>query len=104
MRAMVADGRDNVRAGEVDEPVPEPGEALVAVAAYSINRGETFLLERPADGWRPGKDVAGTVVAAAVDGTGPAVGTRVVGHPPAGGWTRRVAVPTSSLAALPDGL
>ncbi len=104
MRAMVADGRDNVRLGDVGEPTAGRDEALVAVAAYSVNRGETFLLEEPADGWRPGKDVAGTVVASAADGTGPAVGTRVVGHPPAYGWAQRVAVPTSSLAVLPDGV
>ena len=70
--------------------------------AFSVNRGETFLLENPPDGWRPGKDIAGRVVQAAADGTGPRPGTRVVGHPPSRGWAERAAVRASSLAELPD--
>ncbi|MEW9551542.1 zinc-binding dehydrogenase [Nonomuraea sp. NPDC050783] len=83
------------------QPSPAPDEALVRVAAFSPNRGETFLLERPRPGLLPGKDVAGLVVQAAADGSGPAAGTRVAGHPPMGGWAEYVAVPTHSLAALP---
>jgi NADPH:quinone reductase-like Zn-dependent oxidoreductase len=88
--------------GEAPEPEPAPGEALVAVEAYSLNRGEIFLLEAPRDGWRPGQDVAGRVERAAVDGSGPPAGTRVVAHVPSGGWAARVAAPTDALAALPD--
>jgi hypothetical protein len=31
--------------GEAAQPEPAPGEALVKVAAFSVNRGETFQLE-----------------------------------------------------------
>ncbi|MFF7637962.1 zinc-binding dehydrogenase [Kitasatospora sp. NPDC008050] len=89
---------------EVPQPVPEPGEALVKVEAFAPNRGETFLLERPRPGALPGKDIAGLVVQAAADGTGPGIGTRVVGHPAQGGWAEYAAVPTHSLAVLPDGI
>ncbi|MFJ9611161.1 alcohol dehydrogenase catalytic domain-containing protein [Kitasatospora sp. NPDC101176] len=104
MRALLGTGRRDVPVGfaEVDQPKPGPGEALVKVEAFSVNRGETFQLEAPRPGWRPGKDIAGLVVQAAADGSGPAVCRRVVGHPPAGGWAEYVAVPTSSLAELPD--
>lgn len=102
MRAMLADGHGTVAAGDAGEPVAGPAEALVAVEAYSVNRGETFLLEAQRSGWRPGKDVAGVVVTAAADGSGPPRGTRVVGHVTAGGWAERVAVPTDALAVLPD--
>lgn len=91
-----------VTLAEVPEPVATLSEALVSVAAYSINRGETFVLEQSPQGWRPGKDVAGVVTQAAEDGSGPPVGTRVVAHPAAGGWAERVAVPTSQMAILPD--
>jgi NADPH:quinone reductase len=87
---------------EVPQPRPRPDEALVKVEAFAVNRGETFLLERPRPGHRPGKDVAGLVVQAAADGSGPAVCTRVVGHPMSGGWAEYVAVPTSALAPIPE--
>jgi len=93
-------GPDLVSLERVDEPDPGAGEALVAVEAFSVNRGELFLLER--GGWRPGKDIAGRVVQAAADGSGPAVGERVVGHPPSAGWAERVAVPTGALATAGD--
>ncbi|WP_435185655.1 zinc-binding dehydrogenase [Streptomyces sp. bgisy126] len=89
---------------EVPQPVPEPGEVLVKVEAFAPNRGETFLLEDPEPGFSPGKDVAGLVVQEAADGSGPAVGTRVVGHPARGGWAEYAAVPVHSLAVLPDGV
>ncbi|GAA1964702.1 zinc-binding dehydrogenase [Kitasatospora viridis] len=107
MKAFTAtrDEAATVRLSEVPEPQPAADQALVKVEAYSVNRGETFQLERPpGDGWRPGKDVAGLVVQAAPDGSGPAVGSRVVGHPPALGWAEYAAVPTGQLAVLPDRL
>ncbi|UNT00723.1 zinc-binding dehydrogenase [Streptomyces tubbatahanensis] len=89
---------------EVPPPVPEPGEAMIKVEAFAPNRGETFLLEHPRPGLLPGKDVAGLVVRAAADGSGPAAGTRVVGHPAQGGWAAYATVPTHSLAVLPHGI
>jgi NADPH:quinone reductase len=87
---------------EVPEPTPAPDEILVVVEAYSVNRGELFLLDAPREGWRPGQDVAGHVERTAADGSGPAQGTRVVAHVPAGGWAPLVAAPTNALATLPD--
>jgi NADPH:quinone reductase len=84
------------------QPVPAPDEALIRVQAFAPNRGETFLLEEPRPDLIPGKDIAGLVVQAAADGSGPSIGTRVVGHPAMGGWAEYVAVPTHSLAVLPD--
>jgi NADPH:quinone reductase-like Zn-dependent oxidoreductase len=91
-----------VELGEVPRPVPRDDQALVAVEAYSINRGETFLLEKPRPGWRPGQDVAGRVAEAAADGSGPSVGARVVGHAWDGGWASLVPVATDALVELPD--
>jgi NADPH:quinone reductase-like Zn-dependent oxidoreductase len=88
--------------GEAPTPEPAADEALVAVEAYSVNRGELFLLDAPREGWRPGQDVAGRVQRAAADGSGPAAGTRVVAHVPAGGWAASVAAPVRGLAALSD--
>ena len=93
-----------VRLADVDEPQPATDEAIIAVEAFALNRGETFQLEAPRSGWRPGKDVAGRVVRAAANGTGPQVGTRVVAHPAANGWAERVAVPVRQVAEIPESL
>lgn len=99
---LPTDGRDPlVRLGDATEPSCAAGEALVGVEAFSINRGETFQLERPRPGWRPGKDLAGRVVQAAADRSGPVVGSRIVGHASQAGWAQLAAVPTESLAILP---
>jgi len=106
MQALVAsgNGRPTVERADVAEPTPATGEVLVAVEAFSVNRGETFLLEKPQPGWRPGKDIAGVVVRSAQSGTGPRVGERVVAHPPSAGWAELVAVPLDKVAVLPAAL
>jgi NADPH:quinone reductase-like Zn-dependent oxidoreductase len=104
VKALVATGLSHpaVEFADVDEPVPRAGEAVVEVAAFSVNRGETFQLEAPRAHWRPGKDVAGTIVRPAADGSGPEAGRRVVAHPPGFGWAERAAVPTEAIAAVPE--
>lgn len=106
MRRLIPTGEAErpVAFAEVPQPFPEPDEVLVKVEAFAPNRGETFLLEDPRPGWLPGKDVAGLVVQAAADGSGPGIGARVVGHPAQGGWAEYAAVPTHSLAVLPDSI
>lgn len=104
MRALVADGSGGVEIREVDEPAPAPDEALVAVHAVSLNRGEVRALASATDGWRPGSDVAGVVVAAAADGTGPPEGAKVLALTKGAGWAERAAVATALTAAAPEGL
>jgi NADPH:quinone reductase len=86
---------------DVDVPTPAVDDALVAVEAFSVNRGEILLLAAGRQD-PPGKDIAGRVVRAAPDGSGPAAGTRVVAHVDGGGWAERVRVPTGRMATLPD--
>lgn len=94
MRAWTPTGRpgDPLELATPQRPTPGPGELLVEVRAYSINRGETMLLERPRPGWRPGKDIAGTVVSVGPDTADWRVGDRVVAHPESGGWAEFAAV------------
>jgi NADPH:quinone reductase-like Zn-dependent oxidoreductase len=86
----------------VDDPRPAGNEALVAVRAFSLNRGELALLEARTEQWRPGQDIAGVVVEPAADGSGPPAGSRVVALAEQAGWAELAAVPTDRLAVLPD--
>ncbi|HZF57457.1 MAG TPA: hypothetical protein VEZ19_03155, partial [Rubrobacter sp.] len=106
MRAvMVSDGAPaRLRVGEVREPETAPSEALVRVAAVSLNRGEVRRSQAAEPGFRPGWDLAGTIETAAQDGTGPREGARVVGLLGAGAWSERAAVPVNALAELPEGV
>ena len=106
MLALVAapDKEEKVELREVPDPEPLPNEALIAVRAISLNRGEVNRLATAVDGWRPGWDVAGEVLKAAADGSGPGQGQRVVGLSNFGGWCQRLAIPIASLAVVPDGV
>ena len=86
----------------VRRPRPRAHEALVRVAATSLNRGEVErALARGRAGARPGSDLAGTVEAAAADGSGPRAGARVAGLVRGGAWAELVAVPAEGLAEIP---
>lgn len=104
MHAIVAmpQGQSWTERREVPEPEPNADEALIAVRAFGINRGELRLLRSRGDGWQPGQDVAGEVVQAAADGSGPRAGERVAGLADWHGWAQLAAVPAHRLAALPE--
>jgi len=87
---------------DVAEPEAAADEVIVAIQAFSLNRGELYLLKSRPEGWRPGQDIAGIVVQTAADGSGPREGTRIVGLVDSAGWAQRVAVSTKRLAVLPD--
>lgn len=108
MRAVVVDPENKGRLAlrEVTLPSPASSEALVRVFATSLNLGEVraAVLRPQGSGWRPGWDLAGVVEQEAGDGSGPTVGTRVFGAVQAGSWAEFVAVPTTHLVAIPEGV
>lgn len=95
-------GSTPVELAELPEPAPAPHEALIAVHAFSLNRGELTLMRIRPEGWRPGQDISGVVLKEAADGSGPKQGTRVVGLMDWHGWAERAAVSVHRLAPLPD--
>jgi NADPH:quinone reductase-like Zn-dependent oxidoreductase len=106
IRAIVVDPTAPGRLGISTVPLRDPDrdEVAVRVTAISLNRGETRRALQVAEpGWRPGWDFAGVVESAASDGSGPVVGTRVVGLLPSGAWAERVNCRSHAVAALPEG-
>jgi NADPH2:quinone reductase len=98
MRALVSRSEAPfAELADVADPSPAPDEALVAVHALSLNRGECHRLASMAPGTVAGWDLAGEVVRPADDQSGPPAGARVV----SGAWAQRVAVSTEYVAELP---
>ncbi|MFF7245406.1 zinc-binding dehydrogenase [Embleya sp. NPDC008237] len=105
MRALVVDhavpGR--LRIDTVPDPVPEPDQVLVRIAAISLNFGELPRADGDTpNGTIPGWDAAGVVERPAASGRGPRAGERVVTFDWRGGWAELRAVHVNELAVLPD--
>jgi NADPH:quinone reductase-like Zn-dependent oxidoreductase len=105
MKAYLMDAAalGGIRLADAPEPQPKAHEALIAVEAFSLNRGELPGHGMFAEDTIPGWDSAGRVAVAAADGSGPKAGARVVGFMPGGAWAQHRAVATANLATLPDG-
>jgi NADPH:quinone reductase-like Zn-dependent oxidoreductase len=105
IRAVVVDPSSDAKLAlrDVDLPTAAPNEVTVRVTAISLNRGEVNrALSQSAAGARPGWDFVGVVEEPAADGSGPPVGTRVVGMLSTGAWAQRLRAPSDAVAALPD--
>ncbi len=107
MHALVHDptAPSALRRTELPDPVPGPGEALIAVSAASLN----FLDVAYADtvhgvGAVPGVDAAGVVLAAAADGSGPPAGTRVASFAMGGALATLRSVATADVGVVPEGV
>ena len=103
MRAVTVDRGACLGLRNVDRPRPCSNEALVRVAAISLNPMEIRqAISRGIEGSQLGWDFAGIVETAASDGSGPGVGDRVAGLVRCGAWAELVAVPTYAVAAIPS--
>lgn len=107
MRAVVVDPDTpaGFRLARVDDPVPGPGQVLIEAHHASLNRGDLNDARsgRVPPGAVLGSDVAGVVLRAAADGSGPSVGARVVALT-SGAFAQRVAADVDALAVVPEGV
>ncbi len=105
--AVVAatDGSGIVTRSQIKLRQPFSNEALVAVTAFSVNRGECRRAQRSTEAVQIGWDFAGKVEQAAADGSGPPAGTRVVGFSPRmEGWAEKVCIETRYICPVPDAI
>ena len=107
IRALVADPTAvlTMRLDDVAAPNPTASQAVIRVQHVSLNHGDLndATSGRIPPGCVLGSDLAGVVVEAAADRSGPAVGVRVVGLAE-GAFAERVAVDTLSLAEVPESI
>jgi len=96
------------RVGDLPDPVPGPGEVLVAVEAAGVNHAELLQIRGqypplPGESDVPGLECAGRVVGRESPGLWQP-GARVMALLGGGGHATRAAVPTGQLMFLPDNL
>jgi len=104
MRAALVDpsAPGHLAITETPDPIPMSDQAVVQIKAISLNLGEVRRARRESAGAHLGWDLAGVVVQAAPDGSGPPEGSRIVGLVRSGSWAGRAAVDTRMMAVLPD--
>src|SRR5665213_3251315 len=101
-----ARGPEHFRVEQVDDPSPQPGEALVKLRRAAFNRRDVFISQGLYPGIQlpciPGSDGLGTVAAHGEGASGPAVGARVVIDPTLGwGPDQRIWLRTAQVLGMP---
>lgn len=94
---------------DVPDPEPGAGSVIVDVAGCGVNYPDFLVIQdryqfKPALPFSPGGEIAGTVSAVGAGVDGIAVGDRVLAVTGFGGMAERVAVPSASIVAVPDGI
>ena len=102
-------GPDVLTVGEVPDPVPGPGEVLVAVAATAVNRADVMQRQghypppAGAPAW-PGLECSGTVTAVGTGVEGWSAGDEVCALLAGGGYAEQVVVPAEQVLPVPAGV
>ncbi len=112
MKALVCPSlgpAENLLVTEVEAPRAGDGEALVEIAYAGLNFFDTLIIEgkyqvKPTPPFSPAGEFSGRVVALGPGARGFAVGDRVMGVCSYGAAAEQIAVPTTRLAKIPDGL
>jgi NADPH:quinone reductase-like Zn-dependent oxidoreductase len=109
LRSHATGGPETLVLDELPDPVPGPGQVLVAVKACSINFPDTLIIRdlyqfKPARPFAPGGEIAGVIAAIGEGVAGWQVGDRVIGMVGNGGLATHAVVDQGRLFALPDGV
>jgi putative PIG3 family NAD(P)H quinone oxidoreductase len=112
MRAVIITqpgGPEVLRLEEVPDPVPGPGEVLMAVAAAGLNRADVLQRQGhypPPAGSPPypGMECSGRIIELGPEVTGWQVGDEVCALLGGGAYAEKVAVPQGQLLPVPHGV
>lgn len=102
-------GVESLRWTELPMPSPGPGEALVEVAAASVNFPDLLVVSgkyqwQPTPPFVPGAEYAGTVIGIGDGVTSLAPGDRVMTVGTCGGFGTHAVVPVARLKRIPGGI
>jgi len=94
---------------ELPDPIPGPGEVLVAPSRVALNFFDTLIIEnkyqlKPALPFSPGGEFCGTVLAIGAGVAGLEIGQRVAGYCSYGAARSRLVLAASLLTPVPDDL
>ncbi|HEX9945330.1 MAG TPA: NAD(P)H-quinone oxidoreductase [Thermoanaerobaculia bacterium] len=110
MRAVLPADRESPapRVGDLPDPVPGPGEVLVAVEAAGLNHADLLQMRGqypppPGESEVPGLECAG-IVLEAEEGSPWPPGVRVMALTGGGAQATRAAIPAGQLMPVPDNL
>jgi NADPH2:quinone reductase len=100
---------ENLVVTEVEAPRPGDGEALVEIAYAGLNFFDTLIIEgkyqvKPKPPFSPAGEFSGRVVALGPGAQVFEVGDRVMGICSYGAAAEQIAIPTTRLVKIPDGL
>ena len=100
---------DDLTFGDIADPTPAAGEAVVRIEAAALNFFDTLIIAgkyqtKPAFPFSPSAEFAGVVESLGPDVTDVKVGDRVVGMTGYGAAREKIAVPAVKLVKIPDGL
>jgi len=112
MRALICDqpdGYENLRLGDVAEPLPGPGELLIDVAAAGMNFADTLMSAgkyqvKPNPPFVPGLELAGTISALGTGVTDRRVGERVMAVVDHGAFATHAVAKAADTFAIPGSM
>src|SRR6187401_3364248 len=112
MRAVIVPepgGPDDLVVADLPDPSAGPGEVVIDIAAYAVNKADTlqrqgFYPPPPGASDILGMECSGTVTAVGDGAEGWAVGDRACALLSAGAYATHVAVPVGQLMPVPDGV
>ena len=100
---------DDLELADLPHPQPEPGEAVVRIAAAALNFFDTLIIAgkyqyKPEMPFSPAAEFAGTVEAVGPGVTTVAPGDRVLAYAGYGAARERIAIAVDKLVKMPAGL